>query len=163
MIELGVEGLGELKATNAQMALWGKKPFKGKSALRIRTLWTKRIKSAFSSKGKSIGENWPPLSPAYKSWKSKHYPRKPLLVLTGKMKDSLVNPSSRMMIFNKSKGTQLILGTRISYAKFHQYGTKKMPKRQFFKVDQGFTDGVANEMRKDLEIAMKGRKTWLAR
>ena len=79
------------------------------------------------------------------------------------MKDSLVNPSSRMMIFNKSKGTQLILGTRISYAKFHQYGTKKMPKRQFFKVDQGFTDGVANEMRKDLEIAMKGRKTWLAR
>ena len=57
----------------------------------------------------------------------------------------------------------MIIGTRIKYAKFPQYGTKKMPARPFVKVDQGLVNDWAKEMRKDVEKAMKGSKRWRGR
>jgi len=57
----------------------------------------------------------------------------------------------------------LILGTRIKYAKFHQYGTKNLPARKFFKVDQGLVNDWAKEMAKDVELAEKGSRRWRER
>jgi phage gpG-like protein len=81
------------------------------------------------------------------------------------MKASLTEESSRNAIFNRKGGRQLILGTRIKYAKFHQYGVKKnkLPARPFFKVDQGLVNDWAKEMAKDVELAEKGSKKWRAR
>lgn len=160
MIEIRVVGLENLEGATGQLAEWGKKPFAGKAALRIRHLWTQRINKAFESTGGSIGERWEPLSPAYALWKGRHYPGRPLLVLKGRMKRSLTKDTSRDMIFSRKGGRQLIIGTRISYAKFHQYGTSKMPARPFIKVDQGVVNKFAVEMAKDVAVAMKGNTRW---
>jgi phage gpG-like protein len=163
MIEIRVTGLENLQDAEGELREWGERPFDGGAALRIKKNWTERIDKAYTSKGKSVGMNWPPLSPAYAAWKRRHFPNRPLLVLRGHMRDSLTNESSRNMIFNRAGGRQLILGTRIKYAKFHQYGTKRMPARPFIKIDQGLVNDWAQEMRKDVEKAMKGSSRWRER
>ena len=163
MIEIRVTGLDNLQKATGEMLLWGKKPFSGGSALRIRKDWMSRIGRAFDSEGSSIGEKWQPLSPSYAAWKGRHFPGQPLLVLRGKMKQSLTEESSRNAIFNRTGGRQLILGTRIKYAKFHQYGTKSTPARPFFKVDQGLVNDWAKEMAEDVRLAEKGSSRWRER
>jgi len=163
MIEIRVTGLEDLQDATGEMKKWGERPFNGGAALRIRKDWNKRIGQAFETKGQSIGYKWKPLSPAYAAWKSRHFPGRPLLVLRGPMKRSLTSSSSRNAIFNRTGGRQLILGTRIKYAKFHQYGTSKMAARPMFKVDQGLVNAWAKEMAKDVELAEKGSKRWRGR
>ena len=163
MIEIRVTGLEDLTDATGEMKKWGERPFDGNAALRIRKNWMTRIGQAFESKGQSIGTKWKPLKPAYAAWKGRHFPGRPLLVLRGPMKKSLTDESSRNAIYNRKGGRQLILGTRIKYAKFHQYGTDKMPARKFFKVDQGLVNDWAKEMAKDVELAEKGSKRWRAR
>ena len=166
MIEIRVVGLENLEGATGQLAEWGKKPFAGKAALRIRHLWTQRINKAFESTGGSIGERWEPLSPAYALWKGRHYPGRPLLVRKGRMKRSLTKATSRDMIFSRKGGRQLIIGTRVRYAKYHQYGYKidkpkrVLPARPFIKVDQGVVNKFAVEMAKDVAVAMKGSTRW---
>ena len=166
MIEIRVVGLENLEGATGQLAEWGKKPFAGKAALRIRHLWTQRINKAFESTGGSIGERWKPLSPAYALWKGRHYPGRPLLVRKGRMKRSLTKDTSRDMIFSRKGGRQLIIGTRVRYAKYHQYGYKidkpkrVLPARPFIKVDQGGVNKFAVEMAKDVAVAMKGSTRW---
>ena len=166
-ISISIEGLSDLKVTNEQMALWGKKPFKGKASLRIKHIWAEENNKAFKSKGKSIGEKWPPLSLSYKSWKDAHFPNRPLLVLKGNLKASLTKTNSRLMIFNNRKGNQLVLGSRVPYANAHNYGSRrrgrKIPMRKMVKVTQKTADLWANEMRKDVEIAMTGSNKWQGR
>ena len=163
MIEIRVAGLENLEGVEGELREWGERPFDGGAALRIKRNWTERIDKAFTSKGKSIGYDWPKLNKKYAAWKNRHFPNRPLLVLRGHLRDSLTNESSRQMVFNRAGGRQLIIGTRIKYAKFHQYGTKKMPARPFVKVDQGLVNDWAKEMRKDVEKAMKGSKRWRGR
>lgn len=166
-ISVSIEGLDKLKITNEQMALWGKKPFSGKASLRIKNIWAKENNKAFKSKGRSIGEKWPPLSLAYKSWKDAHFPNRPLLVLKGNLKASLTKTTSRLMIFNNRKGTQLILGSRVPYANAHNYGYKRkgrnLPMRKMVKITQKTADLWAKEIKKDLEVAMTGSKKWRVR
>ena len=163
MIEIRVAGLEKLEGVEGELREWGERPFDGGAALRIKRNWTERIDKAFSSKGKSIGYDWPNLNKKYAAWKNRYFPNRPLLVLRGHLRDSLTNESSRQMVFNRAGGRQLIIGTRIKYAKFHQYGTKKMPARPFVKVDQGLVNDWAKEMRKDVEKAMKGSTRWRER
>ena len=163
MIEIRVAGLEKLEGVEGELREWGERPFDGGAALRIKRNWTERIDKAFTSKGKSIGYDWPNLNKKYAAWKNRHFPNRPLLVLRGHLRDSLTNESSRKMVFNRAGGRQLIIGTRIKYAKFHQYGTKKMPARPFVKVDQGLVNDWAKEMRKDVEKAMKGSTRWRER
>ena len=163
MIEIRVTGLEDLTNATGEMKKWGERPFDGVASFYIRKNWMDRIDRAFVTKGQSIGTKWKPLSPSYAAWKGRHFPGRPLLVLRGPMKQSLTDESSRNAIYNRKGGRQLILGTRIKYAKFHQYGTDKMPARPFFKVDQGLVNDWAKEMAKDVELAEKGSKRWRAR
>ena len=164
-ISVSVEGLDKLKITNDQMALWAKKPFKGKASLRIKHIWADENNKAFNSKGRSIGENWPPLSLSYKSWKNAHFPNRPLLVLRGNLKASMTKTTSRLMIFSNKGGKQLILGSRVPYANAQNYGYKKrrLPMRKFVKITKKTADAWANEMRKDVEVAMTGSNKWQGR
>ena len=162
-IEVAVKGLETLNNATGEMAKWGKKPFSGKASLRIKKIWAKDNLRTFKTKGRSIKETWPKLSPEYASWKKRHYPSKPLLVLKGDLRDSVSNPKSRLMVYNTTGGRQLILGTRVPYASAHNYGTKKLPMRKFIKVTQAMTNTWANEMRKDVELASKGKKSWRGR
>ena len=164
-ISVSIEGLDKLQITNEQMALWAKKPFSGKSALRIKEIFAKENNKAFNSKGRSIGEKWPPLSLGYKAWKNERFPNRPLLVLRGNLKASLTKTNSRLMIFNNRGGKKLILGTRVPYANAQNYGSRRrnLPKRLLVKITRKTADAWANEMRKDVEVAMTGSKRWQGR
>jgi len=51
---------------------------------------------------------WKSLQPEYAAWKEKHYPGQPLLVLTGRMKRRLVNPTGGGCIYDHGKAKLLI-------------------------------------------------------
>jgi len=70
---------------------------------------------------------WKPLDAQYAAWKSVNFPGMPPMIRTGKLFSSLTNLRGRP---NEIKKTRASFGTSVKYAKFHQYGTTKMPKRE---------------------------------
>jgi phage gpG-like protein len=75
-------------------------------------------------------KRWARLSKAYAEWKQRHFPGRPLLVLTGNMKGSFswkAGPRS-LQIKNtaKRKGK--------AYWHYHQFGTSRMPARPVLQV-----------------------------
>lgn len=82
--------------------------------------------------GKFSGGPWARLSPRYFVWKEQHYPNQPILTRTGTLRESLRWSGSLGYggIFDAQPG-YVIVGTAVPYAKFHQTGTKHMPKRNF--------------------------------
>lgn len=84
----------------------------------------------FKREGANEGlSRWKQLSPGYKKWKDAHYPGKPILTLTGKMKHSLIRRSATDHIERISPNT-LEIGTKDFKAILHQRGTRKLPKRK---------------------------------
>lgn len=79
------------------------------------------VSMQFENQGQRSG-GWAPLSPRYAAWKLTHYGGKPLLQLSGDLKDSF--RTLRMTALEFAWGTQ------IGYAIFHQRGTVKMPQRK---------------------------------
>lgn len=80
----------------------------------------------FASNGLPSG-GWAPLDAEYGSWKATRFPGAPPLVRTGKLFNSLTTTANTA---TSIKGSSAEFGTTVEYAKFHQRGTSKMPKRQ---------------------------------
>lgn len=88
----------------------------------------------FESAGQGVG-GWPPLSKDYAAWKETHFPGRPLLVRTGKLKASLLFEDGKPGpegIFEAGPRA-LVIGTRVPYAKYHQRPTTsgRPPQRRF--------------------------------
>lgn len=81
----------------------------------------------FAANGLPSGKAWSPLDPGYARWKSANFPGRPTLVRTGNLFRSLTNMKGTPSYVAR---TTAEFGTSVEYAKFHQYGTTKMPKRQ---------------------------------
>lgn len=80
----------------------------------------------FTASGLPAG-GWSPLKPRYAAWKATKFPGAPLMVQSGKLFRSLSNLNGSP---NYIGLTSAEFGTNVEYAKFHQYGTTKMAKRQ---------------------------------
>lgn len=80
----------------------------------------------FESRGRTMGAAWSPLSPKYGSWKARHFPGKGILERTGDLRDSLAGTLG-IREFNRNSMT---VGTQLSYASYHQFGTKNLPARR---------------------------------
>ena len=96
----------------------------------FRALWPD-ITEAFVAReqlwfGKQGEGSWPPLSPDYAAWKSLVHPGKPLLVLSGNLKESLTTPSRAVLA---ETDHMLVLGSDDPKAAWHQTGTGRMPAR----------------------------------
>lgn len=78
----------------------------------------------FNTQGGHFG-GWRPLSPKYAAWRGSP---EPILIRTGQLFNSIRNMYGAP---NDIKDDEAYFGTKIEYAKFHQYGTTKMPKRPF--------------------------------
>jgi hypothetical protein len=81
------------------------------------------MRSQFASEGTFSGERWSPLSTPYATWKSIHYPGKPILQATGALRRAASMPTRRA---TPRSLTLTIHDPKISY---HQEGTDKMPAR----------------------------------
>lgn len=86
----------------------------------VATQWWRR---QFDTQGAFAGTPWQPLSPAYAAWKQRRAPSKPILQLTGKMKQAVSRPHRVQ--------TPLSLTLSISDEKLgrHQEGGGNLPKR----------------------------------
>ncbi|WP_029136171.1 phage virion morphogenesis protein [Nakamurella lactea] len=81
----------------------------------------------FSSQGGYGSGGWSPLSPRYRAWKMRHYPGKPILERTGALKRSLTDRPFGIEQINE---TEMTIGTEVPYARYHQRGTDRMPRRR---------------------------------
>lgn len=71
---------------------------------------------------------WAPLNPKYKAWKDKRV-QAGTLVFTGEMAASFSDSNAPYHIEKIGK-KEAVFGSSHPLAKFHQYGTRKMPQRQ---------------------------------
>jgi len=78
----------------------------------------------FENQGARYG-GWKPLDREYAAWRGSP---EPILIRSGRLFQSI---RSLYGAPNDIKDNEAFFGTKIRYAKFHQYGTTKMPKRPF--------------------------------
>jgi phage gpG-like protein len=84
------------------------------------------------------------LSPTYRSWKSRRYPSRPLLVVTGRTVRSMTDEYSRDFHNQVSAGGRtLTVGTDYPVAGYHQKGTGRMPARPLFVVTRRVAERMA--------------------
>ncbi len=81
----------------------------------------------FATNGLQTGKAWSPLDPQYGAWKSIRFPGAPTNVRSGRLFRSLTNLRGVPNVIGDDSAQ---FGTSVPYAKFHQYGTSNMPKRQ---------------------------------
>jgi phage gpG-like protein len=91
----------------------------------------------FSSKG--VGK-WAPLDAEYGAWKSVRFPGAPTLVRSGELFKSIENFS--VSEINRQSAR---FGTDAPVAKFHQYGTWSMPKREIIFEPPMFAKKLAKD------------------
>lgn len=94
----------------------------------VELVFYRAVLGQFRTEGQRGGEVWRPLSNPYKKWKELKYPGQPILVLTGRLRRSLMATGSNESI-RDAQAQSLTLGTVTPYAKFHQTGTRKMAAR----------------------------------
>ena len=78
---------------------------------------------------------WSPLDPEYSAWKNLREPGAGTMIRTGRLFRSLTSLDAPP---NKIDIMEATFGTKVEYAKFHQYGTTKMPKRKVVYEPMGF-------------------------
>jgi phage gpG-like protein len=86
----------------------------------------------FLSNGLPVG-GWKPRTAVY-AW--------PIMRRTGKLFNSLANLAGPENVVTPMAAQ---FGTDVEYAKFHQYGTEKMAKRQILFTPRTFAENVASE------------------
>jgi len=119
----------------------------------FRKLFDKRIypdfmrlmRDQFKAEGRSsflgLKRKWRKLSPEYGAWKRKHYPGKTILRRTDKLFESLTEKGSAGAVYHRTP-TKAFMGTRVSYAIYHQRGTEKMPRRRIVRLTRKYGQHV---------------------
>jgi len=86
---------------------------------------------------------WKPLDASYAAWKAINFPGSPPMVRTGRLFRSLTDLRGPA---NSIRPTSATFGTDVEYAKFHQYGTTKMAKRQIIFEPIGFAKKTSENL-----------------
>ncbi|MDM7461678.1 MAG: phage virion morphogenesis protein [bacterium] len=86
-----------------------------------------------------------PLSPRYARYKAKRYPGAPILTRSGRLRASLASITSDSIA--DASPDALVYGTRTPYALYHQYGTRKMPKRPPLKLSKTLSTRIITILR----------------
>lgn len=108
----------------------------------IRDELSDAFRKNFLENGSLVG-GWAPLDTGYGAWKSVHFPGAPPMVRSGKLFRSVSELRGRPNDIDNRSAT---FGTNVEYAKFHQYGTTKMPKREIIFEPLGFQDKWSKRM-----------------
>lgn len=107
----------------------------------------------FASQGGRIGQQWQPLSTGYAKRKARVFPGKPILRATDAMFNSLTSQTGDSVV--EMTGDSLVYGTRDRKAKWHQGGTRKMPRRKILAVTE--TDRLEIKRLARLHLANQSR------
>jgi len=80
----------------------------------------------FVTEGAAGGEPWAALSPSYAARKARTHPGRPILVRSGDMRRDF---TSRPFGVERISSDTMVLGSSLAYARYHQTGTPRMPRR----------------------------------
>jgi len=90
--------------------------------------------SVFEAEGAFEGRpKWQDLSPAYALWKTRHFPGRKILELTGRLRGSLTNRGGPDNVLQITP-TELSVGTVVPYAIRHQLGQGHLPMRKIIEL-----------------------------
>lgn len=108
--------------------------------------WTRGNQQHFGTQGKRWRTPWPELNPHYLDWKRSEGWQGDILVRTSDLRRSLTD---RPLPIEHITAHEVVAGTNIKYARYHQDGTKKMPRRQLInakavRAEGGATSAVIN-------------------
>jgi phage gpG-like protein len=78
-------------------------------------------KKQFETEGGWSGDGWVPLSPSYAAWKKSNHPSKDMMRITDRLYKSLVSKSHEEHVYETGPNW-VEIGTRVPYARAHQYG-----------------------------------------
>lgn len=111
--------------------------------------WWKANKAQFSLKGSG---QYPPLSPKYAARKAVTHPGAPILVRSGRLRDSLTNRGTSDTISQIGK-LSLVTGTTVPYGIYHQSDEPRdrLPLRKFLFIGPEGRANPDNKTRGKLE------------
>jgi phage virion morphogenesis protein len=96
------------------------------------------------------GSKWPAWSPRYAAWRAKHAPKGGILLLSGKLEESL-------KVFEQTSGQRwhkVKIGSDLPYAAAHNSPREnKRPKRQYL----GLSEDDANAIRQKIAKALRAK------
>lgn len=133
-ITVSVQGARETadRFQKAVTELKNLKPEMGKIGAYLVDTYTNGL---FVTEGGIIGARWANLSPRYGAWKRRKYGGRGTLERTGKMRRSYIAQAHTMSVD--------VINT-IDYAKYHHFGTSRMPKRVLVGVGGRIMNTVAD-------------------
>lgn len=102
--------------------------------------WTHGNQQHFGTQGKRWRSPWKELNPHYLAAKREDGWMGDILVRTSDLRRSL---SDRPLPIEHITPHEVVAGTNVKYARYHQDGTKKMPKRQLINADAVRNEGGA--------------------
>lgn len=111
-----------MNARNAKPAMEG-----------VAQIATDAIRDQFRTQGNHFGSGWEKLSPGYRKHKTQARPGRPMLVYDGTLKKTIAPVLSRNSGFYQVSGKRMEVGmldAQVPYAKYHQNGTRYMPRRE---------------------------------
>lgn len=100
----------------------------------------------FESEGSYGGVGWQPLSPRYAAYKEARYGSKPIMVISGLLKESLTGDNP--YYFEKIEPLRLTFGSTVPYGIYHQTGTSKMPQRKLINLNENDKKRVTKTIQK---------------
>lgn len=111
----------------------------------------------FESEGARGGQKWQELSPAYKKWKERHFPGRPILMRTGRLKRSLsVIGAGGSDSIHEAEPMSLTLGSKVSYGIYHQRGGGKLPARPPLQINRNDMGKIVSRMWRYAERGARG-------
>lgn len=124
---------------NMEKAVKDLRPVFRKAEKDLSDIYTKHFTSNGSGK-------WKPLDAEYGAWKSANYPGRGTLVQSGNLFRTIKKFSVREINKNNAR-----FGTDAKVAKFHQYGTWSMPKREIIFEPPLFARRLARDIADHIE------------
>jgi len=119
----------------------------------VANLLTDIVEAQFSEQGGRTGQ-WQSLSPQYAKWKARIFPGQPILVATGRMRESLIGrtgDSIREISSNEMRwGSSVRTGRGAPYPVFHQRGGDTLPQRKIIDLTEEDREAIMKMLQRFL-------------
>lgn len=92
-------------------------------------------KKQFGSQGAAYSGGWAPLAASTVRYKAARGLDPRILHATGRLRRSFTTKGDPDHVYRAS-ADEMFVGSRVPYAKFHQLGTQRMPRRRPFQLDE---------------------------
>lgn len=110
--------------------------------------WGEDVADAFREQFRTEGIRlihtvWAPLTPKYAAWKARHFPGKPILERTARMRDDFTVQPLNIERVDSHSGTY---GSSRKPAIWHQKGTRKMVARPIARMDDTLREAARRHL-----------------